>query len=207
MGTVLIVGTTFGVVARQAGLEPIEIVAMSVLIFAGASQFAFVQLWTAHAPVALIVTTVLFLNLRHLLMATSLRSHLARLTLGERLAAGFVLTDEAFAMATGYVRRGGTRVRYYVTFAVALYLIWILATVAGVLLGDALGEPRRFGIDFAITATFTAIVVLGIRYRTDVLVTLSAAAIAGALALAGASTVAVIAGGALAPLIAVALRR
>ena len=40
----MIVGTTFGVVARQAGLEPIEIAAMSLLIFAGASQFAFVQL-------------------------------------------------------------------------------------------------------------------------------------------------------------------
>ena len=201
------VGATFGVVARQAGLAPIEIAAMSVLIFAGASQFAFVQLWSAHAPAALIVTTVLFLNLRHLLMATSLRSHLAALPVGARLAAAFVLTDEAFAMATGYARRGGRRVRYYVTFAVALYVVWIVATIAGLLLGDALGEPRRFGVDFAITATFIAIVVLGVRRRTDALVALVAAAVAGALALAGASTVAVIAGGALAPLIAVAVRR
>jgi len=201
------VGTTFGVVARQAGLEPIEIIAMSVLVFAGASQFAFVQLWSAHAPAVLIVTTVLFLNLRHLLMATALRSHLARLSLAQRLAAGFVLTDEAFAMATGYSRRGGRRVRYYATFAVALYIVWIITTIAGVLLGDAIGEPRRFGIDFAITATFLAIVVLGVRRRDEALVALVAGGIAGALALAGASTVAVIAGGALAPIVAVALRR
>ena len=200
-------GTTFGVVARQGGLEPIEIIAMSVLVFAGASQFAFVQLWSAHAPAVLIVTTVLFLNLRHLLMATALRSHLARLSLAQRLAAGFVLTDEAFAMATGYSRRGGRRVRYYATFAVALYIVWIITTIAGVLLGDAIGEPRRFGIDFAITATFLAIVVLGVRRRDEALVALVAAGIAGALALAGASTVAVIAGGALAPIVAVALRR
>jgi len=201
------VGTTFGVVARQGGLEPIEIIAMSVLVFAGASQFAFVQLWSAHAPAVLIVTTVLFLNLRHLLMATALRSHLARLSLAQRLAAGFVLTDEAFAMATGYSRRGGRRVRYYATFAVALYIVWIITTIAGVLLGDAIGEPRRFGIDFAITATFLAIVVLGVRRRDEALVALVAGGIAGALALAGASTVAVIAGGALAPIVAVALRR
>ena len=200
-------GTTFGVVARQAGLEPIEIIAMSVLVFAGASQFAFVQLWSAHAPAVLIVTTVLLQNLRHLLMATALRSHLARLSLAQRLAAGFVLTDEAFAMATGYSRRGGRRVRYYATFAVALYIVWIITTIAGVLLGDAIGEPRRFGIDFAITATFLAIVVLGVRRRDEALVALVAGGIAGALALAGASTVAVIAGGALAPIVAVALRR
>ena len=200
-------GTTFGVVARQGGLEPIEIIAMSVLVFAGASQFAFVQLWSAHAPAVLIVTTVLLQNLRHLLMATALRSHLARLSLAQRLAAGFVLTDEAFAMATGYSRRGGRRVRYYATFAVALYIVWIITTIAGVLLGDAIGEPRRFGIDFAITATFLAIVVLGVRRRDEALVALVAGGIAGALALAGASTVAVIAGGALAPIVAVALRR
>ena len=200
-------GTTFGVVAGQAGLEPIEIIAMSIVVFAGASQFAFVQLWSAHAPAVLIVTTVLFLNLRHLLMATALRSHLARLSLAQRLAAGFVLTDEAFAMATGYSRRGGRRVRYYATFAVALYIVWIITTIAGVLLGDAIGEPRRFGIDFAITATFLAIVVLGVRRRDEALVALVAGGIAGGLALAGASTVAVIAGGALAPIVAVALRR
>ena len=43
MGTVIVVGTTFGVVARQAGLEPIEIAAMSLLVFAGASEFAMVR--------------------------------------------------------------------------------------------------------------------------------------------------------------------
>ena len=203
----MIVGTTFGVVARQAGLEPIEIVAMSLLIFAGASQFAFVQLWTAGAPAALIVTTVLFLNSRHLLMATSLRPHLQRVSLPRRLAAAFVLTDEAFAMATGYVRRGGVSLRYYVTFAVSLYLMWNLSTIVGLVVGNAIGEPRRFGIDFAITATFLAIVVLAVRRPIDAAVAVLAAAIAGGLALAGASTVAVIGGGALAPILAVAVRR
>ena len=110
-------------------------------------------------------------------------------------------------MATGYSRRGGRRVRYYATFAVALYIVWIITTIAGVLLGDAIGEPRRFGIDFAITATFLAIVVLGVRRRDEALVALVAGGIAGGLALAGASTVAVIAGGALAPVVAVVLRR
>jgi 4-azaleucine resistance transporter AzlC len=207
LGTTLVVGTTFGVVARQAGLEPDEIAAMSLFVFAGASQFALVQLHVAGATTPVMIATVLFLNLRHLLMATSLRSHLSQLPLPRRLAAAFFLTDESFAMATGYVRRGGTRPSYYFTFAIALFVLWNLATIAGIALGNAIGEPRRFGIDFAITATFIGIVVLGIRRRSDAIVAVVAAGVAGTLALIGASTVAVIAAGALAPIVAVVLDR
>ena len=201
------VGTTFGVVARQSGLDPIQIAAMSLLVFAGASQFVMVRLFSESAPTLLVVASVLFLNLRHLLMAASLRSELQRLPLLGRLAAAFVLTDEAFAMATGHFRRGGRSLAYYFAFAFSLYLLWNLATLGGIVLGDAIGDPRRYGVDFAITATFLGIVVLSIRRRTDAVIAVTAALIAGGLALAGASTIAVITAGALAPLIAVFARR
>ena len=207
LGTTLVVGTTFGVVARQSGLDPLEIVAMSVFVFAGASQFAMVQLLATHAPSPLIVASVLFINLRHLLMATSLRPHLARLPLPRRLLAAFVLTDESFAMATGHVRRGGRSVAYYFTFAVALYVLWNIATIVGVVLGGAIGDPRGLGVDFAITATFIGIVVLAVRRPVDIVIAIVAAAMAGALALVGAPTIAVITAGALAPVIAVMARR
>ena len=207
LGTVLVVGTTFGVVARQAGLEPVQIAAMSLLVFAGASQFAMVRLFSESAPAAIVIASVLFINLRHALMAASLRSELQRLPLLGRLVAAFVLTDEAFAMATGHFRRGGRSLAYYFVFAFSLYVLWNIATVVGIVLGDAIGDPRRFGIDFAITATFIGIVVLAIRQRSDVLIAIVAALVAGGLALAGASTIAVITAGALAPLIAVVSRR
>jgi 4-azaleucine resistance transporter AzlC len=207
LGTTLVVGTTFGVVARQSGLDPLEIVAMSVFVFAGASQFAMVQLLAAHAPSPVIVASVLFINLRHLLMATSLRPHLARLALLRRFLGAFVLTDESFAMATGHVRRGGRSVAYYFTFAVALYVLWNVATIVGVVLGGAIGDPRRLGVDFAITATFIGIVVLAVRRPVDIAIAVVAAMMAGALALVGAPTIAVITAGALAPLIAVVARR
>jgi branched chain amino acid efflux pump len=207
MGTVLVVGTTFGVVARQSGLEPLEIVAMSLLVFAGASQFAMVQLFSQSTPAPIVIVSVLFINLRHLLMATSLRSQLQRLPLAGRLAAAFFLTDEAFAMATGHFRRGGRSLAYYFTFAISLFVLWNLATVFGIVLGGAMGDPRRFGVDFAITATFIGIVVLAIRHRVDIVIAVVAALVAGGLALAGASTIAVITAGAVAPLIPVFVRR
>jgi 4-azaleucine resistance transporter AzlC len=207
LGTTLVVGTTFGVVARQSGIEPIQIVGMSLLVFAGASQFAMVQLFAEAAPVPIVIASVLFINLRHLLMATSLRPQVERLPLARRLLAAFVLTDESFAMATRDFRRGGRGLAYYFTFAVVLYALWNLATIAGIVLGGAIGDPRRLGIDFAITATFIGIVVLAVRRPSDVLVAIVAAAISGALALLGAPTVAVITGGAVAPAIAIFSRR
>jgi branched chain amino acid efflux pump len=207
LGTTLIVGTTFGVVARQSGLEPIQIAAMSLLVFAGASQFAMVQLFSHAAPAPIVIVSVLFINLRHLLMATSLRSQLQRLPLAGRLAAAFFLTDESFAMATGHFRRGGRSLAYYFTFAISLFVLWNLATVFGIVVGGAIGDPRRFGVDFAITATFIGIVVLAIRHRVDIVVAVVAALVAGGLALAGAPTIAVITAGAVAPLIAVFVRR
>jgi 4-azaleucine resistance transporter AzlC len=204
--TVLVVGIPFGIVARQSGLSPAEIVAMSLFVFAGASQFAMVQLFKDGVAWPVVVATVLLINLRHLLMAAALRPFFAHVSVVRRLAAAFVLTDEAFAMAIGWFRRGRTELAYYAAFAVALYVLWNVSTVIGMLLGPSIGEPRRFGVDFAITATFIAIVVLGVRSRADALVALAAAVLAAALAYLGASVVAVVTAGALAPLLVLFIR-
>jgi len=204
--TVTVVSLTFGIVARQSGLSAPEIMAMSLFVFAGASQFVMVQLLKDGVAWPLIAATVLLINLRHLLMAAALRPYFTGVPLVRRLGAAFFLTDEAFAMSIGWFRRGRTELAYYVTFAVALFVLWNSGTVIGMVLGPTIGEPRRFGVDFAITATFMAIVVLGIRRRSDVVVALAAAVMASGLAYLGASVIAVVAAGALAPLIALLFR-
>jgi 4-azaleucine resistance transporter AzlC len=204
--TVLLVGMPFGIVARQSGLSPAEIMTMSLFVFAGASQFAMVQLFKDGVAWPVIVVTVLLINFRHLLMAAALRPYFAHVSTARRMAAAYVLTDEAFALAIGWFRRGRTELAYYATFAVALYLLWNTATVIGMVLGPSIGEPRRFGVDFSITATFIAIVVLGVRRRSDAIVALAAAGLASALAALGASVVAVVTAGALAPLIVLFMR-
>ena len=204
--SVMVVGIPFGIVARQSGLSPLEIMAMSLFVFAGASQFAMIQLFRDGVGWPLIAATVLLINLRHLLMAAALRPYFAHVTTARRLGAAFFLTDEAFAMAIAWFRRGRTEIAYYATFAVALYVLWNAATILGMLLGPAIGEPRRFGVDFAITATFIAIVVLGVRRRSDAVVGLAAALMASALSYLGASAVAVVAAGVLAPLLVLRVR-
>lgn len=204
--TSVVVGLAFGIAARQAGLGPLEASGMSLLIFAGAAQFAAIDLLARGAPAPLIVATVLLLNLRHLLMAAALRAELAQRSVAERTVAAYLLTDESFAMGIAHLRRGGRGIAYYLTFAATLWLGWNTATILGAtLVSDAI-DPKRYGLDFAITATFTAIVVLGVRGRADVAVAIVAGLAAGSLRLAGASAVAVVAAGALAPLVAVAMR-
>ncbi len=139
-------------------------------------------------------------------MAAALRPYFAGVSTARRLAAAFVLTDEAFAMSIGWFRRGRTELAYYATFAVALYVLWNASTVIGMLVGPSIGEPRRFGVDFAITATFIAIVVLGVRHRSDAIVAVVAALLASTLVLLGASVIAVVAAGALAPLLVLFIR-
>lgn len=204
--TSLLVGVTFGVLARQSGLDILQSSGMSVLVFAGASQFAALELLRAGAPAALVVATVLLLNLRHVLMGVALRPLFSGVSRARRAALAYLLVDESFALAIGWWRRGRREVAYYVAVGAAMFVCWNAGTLAGALAGAAIDDPRRLGIDFAITATFIAIVVLGARGRSDVAVALVAAFVAGGLRLAGAGSIAVIVAGLLAPLAGLAFR-
>jgi branched chain amino acid efflux pump len=205
--TSLVIGIPFGVIARQAGLSIGEAGAMSVILFAGASQFAMVELLRSGAEAPFIALTVLLINARHLLMATALRPFVANASLPRRLGLAYILTDEAFAMGIGWFRRGHRDLRYYAVFGAVLWCCWNVGTLLGAAFGAGIQDPQRFGVDFAITASFVAIVVLGVRHRADAAVALVAALVAAALRLAGASAVAVVIAGALAPVIALALPR
>jgi len=204
--TSLVIGLTFGVIARQSGLTVLETSGSSWVIFAGAAQFATVGLLHSGAGPVEIAASVLLINLRHLLMATSLRPSFSRASIPQRLGLAYILTDEAFAMGIGWARRGHRDLAYFTTFGIGLWACWNAGTLLGAIFGAAIADPQRLGIDFAITAAFTAIVVIGIRHRADIAVAIAAALVAAALRLIGASTVAVVVAGAVAPLVLLAMR-
>ena len=204
--TSVFIGATYGVLARQSGLSVVEASGSSLIVFAGAAQFATIGLLKSGASPVEIAASILLINLRHLLMSASLRPHLERASLVRRLGLAYVLTDEAFAMGIGWFRRGHRDLLYYATFGTALWLCWNTSTIAGALLGADIADPTRYGIDFAITACFAAIVAIGARHRADIAVALAAALVAATLKLAGASTVAVVIAGAVAPIVALAMR-
>lgn len=201
------IGIAYGVIARQAGLSVAEASASSFIIFAGSAQFAAVELLRAGESGPAVVLTVLLINARYLLIAAAFRRFLTGVPLTRRVGIAYLLTDESFAMAVGRSRRGHRDLTYYVTFATGLWIAWNAATLVGAVLGAGVPDPGRWGIDFAITASFLAIVVLGVRHRSDATVAVLAAVLAVGLRLAGAPALGVVAAGAIAPLVVVARHR
>jgi predicted branched-subunit amino acid permease len=139
-------------------------------------------------------------------MAAAVRPFVASASPAERTGLAYLLTDETFAMAIGWFRRGHRDLVYYAVFGGVLWASWNTGTLLGAVFGAGVQDPQSLGIDFAITAVFVAIVAIGARHRADVAVALGAALVAAALRVAGASAVAVVVAGALAPLVAFAMR-
>ncbi len=179
-------GLIFGAMAGPVGLSPTAALGMSALVFAGSAQFIALTLLATKTAAAVIIVTTLVVNLRHLLYAASLLPLVTALPLRWRAALGFWLTDETFAVvyrgwkAQPPGQQAGMR-WYFLGSCVAMYLNWLAWTALGVWAGHGWPWLGRWGLEFAMVATFTAMVAPMLRRRPA----LAAAAAAAALALLG----------------------
>lgn len=172
-------GLAYAVTARASGLSMLETQALSALVFAGSAQFSAVGLFAVGAASLEIVLTTLLLNIRHLLYGVSLGRRF-RLTRSERPVAAFFLTDEAFGIAAG--AKEERSFPFLLGAELSLYLVWNLATLAGFLLGSAIPDPARLGVDLIFPLAFLALLVPLVRTRAELLVAVCAGALAYLLA-------------------------
>jgi 4-azaleucine resistance transporter AzlC len=152
-------GVVFGVLARQAGLSLGEATLMSSLVVAGASQFLALELWLSPLPIVAIVLTTLVVNLRHLLMGAALRPWFAQLPPLSAYGSLFFMGDESWALTMRELIDGRTDAAFLVGSGATLNTAWIGSTIAGHLLGALVGDPTQWGLDFAFTAVFLALLV------------------------------------------------
>ena len=151
-------GVVWGVLARQAGLTVAEAALMSGLVFAGASQFVALDLWSTTAlPVGAIVFAALIVNLRFMLMTATARPLFAGWPVWRATLAQWLVSDENWALTMAEVNRGRGSASFLIGAGFAIYLTWLASTVGGTLVGSAIDDPTRFGLDFAFTATFLAL--------------------------------------------------
>jgi 4-azaleucine resistance transporter AzlC len=166
----------FGTMAAGSGLSALEALAMSVFVFAGAAQLAMVPLISADASVAVIVLTVLVINLRMALYSASLAPHFRRLTAGWKGLLSYLLTDQAYAATITRFDEGRTEEPdkrwYYLGAAVAVWVTWQPAAMLGVFLGSRASEG--WSLDFVLPLTFIALVLPAIKDRTTATAALSA---------------------------------
>jgi 4-azaleucine resistance transporter AzlC len=179
--SVFVYGTVFGGLAVQAGLRAVEVWGMSLLVFAGASQFVAVPMIAAGAsPLAIVVTTYV-VNMRHYLMAATLAPAFRAFPRGWLALVAHVLNDESFAVAVA--RQNPPDPWVYIGSAVAVCGAFLAGVLVGTQLGGLVADPARWGLDFAFSAVFLALVAVQLRGRAEWLIALASAALAVAIAL------------------------
>ena len=162
-------GILAGSLAVEAGLLDIQAQAVSAIVFAGSVQLVGMGLIKAGASLTTLLLTTLFLTSRHLLYSATMRTRISHLPTHQRLILGFLLTDELFAVCSHQTRKEFT---FWYAFGAgfSFYLIWQLASLSGILLGQSIPNLDQYGLDFAVAATFIAIVLPTIK-KLSVLVT------------------------------------
>ena len=175
-------GLIFGTLAIASGLPVWLTLGLSALVFAGSSQFVAVSLIGSGAALPVIWLTTFVVNLRHALYSATLLPYARALPARWRWALAFWLTDETFAVVENQLRHRTSLndgAHYWLGSSLAMYFNWQLWTIAGVLLGQSVPGLATWGLDFAMVATFAAIVALQLRERP----VLFAAFVAGTAAL------------------------
>jgi len=150
-------GILTGALAIQVGLSPIQAQLLSLLTFAGAAQLSCITLLGAGASFSAIFGSTFVISSRHLLYSVVFRQHVLALSQRWRLAIAFVLTDEMFAVSQAHTHKTGQfSALYALVSGYCFYVVWNLATLAGIVAGDLIENLDSLGLDFAIAATFIA---------------------------------------------------
>lgn len=176
-------GVVWGVLAGQAGLSALEVLLMSGLLFAGASQFVALESWTpGNLPILAIIVTTAIVNLRMLLMTATLRPLTRHLPRWKALLSVYLVADENWAMTMAEVSKGRGSVAFLVGSGVCSWMAWTGSTLAGRLLGAVIDDPVTYGLDFAFTATFIALLLGMWKGKADLVPWIVAALVAIAAA-------------------------
>lgn len=158
------IGFAFGVVGMASHLSTFEVFLLSLLVYAGAAQFIFCGLFVAGTPASAIILTTFIVNLRHFLMALSVAPAFKKDSLVRNIGFGTLLTDETYGVAMTKLAQGQRLSANWMDgLNITAYLSWIIASVVGAVVGKWIPNPESWGLDFALTAMFVALLILNLQ--------------------------------------------
>lgn len=143
-------GAAFGLAAVQKGFEPLQALLMSITVFAGASQFAVVDMWGTEVSLLPLIAVVFAINSRHLLMGASLYPMLRDMPPGRRYGILLLLTDANWAVSAQEYQRGIRNLEVILGGGFAIWTAWIIGTWLGVYFGGLLTDPKSLGLDMVL---------------------------------------------------------
>lgn len=158
-------GMVAGIAAIEAGLTPTQAVGISVIVFAGASQLAALELLGETAPLIVVIGTALIINIRMIMYSASIAPYFADYSRRVRASIPYLLVDQVYAMSIAEFSSNESRdrVRYYLGLGLALWVAWVVGTVAGIVIGT--GVPPELELSFAVPLIFLALLVPTMRDR------------------------------------------
>jgi 4-azaleucine resistance transporter AzlC len=168
----------FGTLAQTAGLQLAETALMSATVCAGAAQFVVIGLWTTPPVLTSVLAATLLVNLRHLLLGATLRGWFAGTTRPQLYGSAFFLFDETWALTHREADTNGRDRGFLLGCGLVLWFGWTTGSTLGYLVGDLVPDPTRWGLDFAATAVFLALLTGMWRGRRDLFPWLVAALVA-----------------------------
>lgn len=174
-------GVSFGALATTSGLDVWQTCVLSLLMFTGGSQFAFIGVIGAGglAAVPAAIASSALLGVRNVAYAIRM-SPVIGSGFWRRAAATQFTIDESVAVSLAQSTSRARTLGFWVT-GLGIYAGWNLSTLAGALLGDVLGDPRAWGLDAAAAAAFLALLWPRLRQRQAIVVGVAAAVVAAAL--------------------------
>ena len=171
-------GFVFGVGAVSAGGSIVQACAMSLLVFTGASQFSAVSVVRSGGSTASALGGALLLAARNGVYGLTMARNLDG-SLGKRLVAAQLVTDESTAMAAAQPTRRARQTAFWIT-GLSVFVFWNAGTLIGAVVGTNI-DPATYGLDAAFPAGFVAMVAPHFRYRAGQIAGLCGALICLAL--------------------------
>jgi 4-azaleucine resistance transporter AzlC len=160
-------GIAYGAAAVEAGFTAAQAVTMSALVFAGASQFAVLEVWADPVPWIAVLTLAATVNARFFVMSAALARWANALPPGRRFLALCTLADANFADTHGAMRAGERDMGILLGGGLAQWWAWVVGTALGAYAGAAMGALERYGADVVLPCFFIALVAAGLRERVN----------------------------------------
>jgi 4-azaleucine resistance transporter AzlC len=151
-------GFAYGAAALQTGLSHFHAIMFSSLMFAGAAQFAILDLWSFPLPMLSIALVALAVNARHIIFGAVLAPLYNSLSLKDRILASLFLTDANFADMQAARQSGITDMSILFGGGFMIWVTWVLGTMLGVFVGGSADNLAAFGVDVVMAAYFVGIV-------------------------------------------------
>jgi len=153
------IGFAYGVLAGKSGLSDANTLLMSLVVFAGSSQFIAVGLFASGTGPAAVILTTFVVNLRHMLMAASLAPFLSGWKKRHLTLFSFELTDETFALHSAMASRLGDCRLEALSLNMTAQLSWVVGTLLGIVASGLIGDVKPLGLDYALAAMFIGLLV------------------------------------------------